>query len=376
MNLVDQSANLGADGAETLRTQMNELAKSIFAAGEVTAETLGQIDRLTGRAINMFNVTTGSGMGWAMIKPLDEDKTRQESWDDLFSSLLSWGEQDHKANEQAAAAAQRASEQAAKEAQRAWEAAAKEAERAWKSAFSNVPGIPGLSGESPLTQTQLDQAAEGVPQNFADNFVRRMKDELRNKPEDSVDWPEIERGFIEKLVTTSTGIDPSIIAGLKPETLAGMAGEEISSGRVFATMFGQENIDKLVNFDAIGAELSKQAMGKQGSDFMSEQLKMRFGEDMDFDGIGNAFADGFTNLFAQGEGGIDVAGPMVANINGQFAATKIISTIRGLGTDVAAHIFDGFSGSVAEQAWAQAIASSIKQDIIDELISVFSGGNP
>lgn len=47
--------------------------------------------------------------------------------------------------------------------------------------------IPGIFSRSQVTEGQLKLAKAGVPQNFADDFLRRLEDEIKN----GVDWPDV-----------------------------------------------------------------------------------------------------------------------------------------------------------------------------------------
>lgn len=47
--------------------------------------------------------------------------------------------------------------------------------------------IPGIFARSQVTEGQLKLAKAGVPQNFADDFLRRLEDEIKN----GVDWPDV-----------------------------------------------------------------------------------------------------------------------------------------------------------------------------------------
>lgn len=80
--------------------------------------------------------------------------------------------------------AERLQKRAASEAERAYKEAARETEKAFKDAaadfISGLESTPGLFGTSDVTQQQLDLAKAGVPQNFADNYLRRLRDEVEN----------------------------------------------------------------------------------------------------------------------------------------------------------------------------------------------------
>lgn len=96
---------------------------------------------------------------------------------------------------EAAQEAERAQKKAASESERAFKKAAQAAEEAWQDAAndlkSGLESTPGLLGTSSVTEEQLTLAKGGVPQNFADNFIRRLEDEINTKkdlyPDVSID---------------------------------------------------------------------------------------------------------------------------------------------------------------------------------------------
>jgi len=80
---------------------------------------------------------------------------------------------------------ERAMKRAASESEKAFKKAAQAAEDAWQDAASSLQrGLettPGLFGSSKVTQEQLTLAEGGIPQNFADNFIRRLEAEINEK---------------------------------------------------------------------------------------------------------------------------------------------------------------------------------------------------
>ncbi len=85
----------------------------------------------------------------------------------------------------------------------AFKQAAKDSSDALKSALRDVPG---LFGTTQVTGDQMRLAEAGVPQNFADNYLRRLTDEVVN----GVDW----EGVDIKDAANRAGIDPNLPANI------------------------------------------------------------------------------------------------------------------------------------------------------------------
>lgn len=124
-------------------------------------------------------------------------------------------------------------------------AAMKKAADDLKNALSKVPG---LFGTSPVTQQQMDLAALGVPQNFADDWIRRLTDEVVN----GVDWADTD---IQDAAIRA-GIDPSLPA----KAILELVKQQWNDSSFFA---GGKNTE-LINQDAVREALQRQADAKSG----------------------------------------------------------------------------------------------------------------
>ena len=76
-----------------------------------------------------------------------------------------------------------------------------ESTEAFRSALQSVPG---LFKSSDVTADQMRQAEMGIPQKFADNYLRRLTDEVVN----GVDWEGVDIGD----AAAAAGIDPNLPA--------------------------------------------------------------------------------------------------------------------------------------------------------------------
>lgn len=157
-------------------------------------------------------------------------------------------------------------ERAAQRAAREWEKAGREAEQAAKRAAdafrSKLEKVPGLFGPSSVTQSQLDLAAAGVPQNFVDDWLRRFRDEVEN----GKDWANVDIADAARRV----GLDPSLPAKL----ILAEVERQFETGEFFADAANLE----VLNADALKKSLDMQDRAKEGQDnifkWAQEQLGM------------------------------------------------------------------------------------------------------
>jgi len=142
-----------------------------------------------------------------------------------------------------------AMEGAAAAAADAFESAAKNTTDAFRSALeSALRDTPGLFGVSQVTDDQMKLAEMGVPQNFADNWLRRLTDEVMN----GVDW----EGVDIKDAAKRGGIDPN----LPNEVILEMVKQMWADSSLFAD---PKNLE-LIDMQAVGDTIAKQAAAQAG----------------------------------------------------------------------------------------------------------------
>ena len=118
--------------------------------------------------------------------------------------------------------------------------------------------IPGLSGTSKVTESDMAKAAAGLSVNYADDYVRQAKDELLN----GVDWADID----PTEVAQSLGLDPGLPAQIIYDELE----KQWSSGQYFAN---PENLTK-VNWQAMRDQMAVDAQAAFGHDnLVAEAMK-------------------------------------------------------------------------------------------------------
>ena len=124
---------------------------------------------------------------------------------------------------------------------------AKELEDAMRTAARNTPG---LFSTSEVTQEQMDLAKLGIPQTFADDWIRRLTDEVVN----GVDWADADI----KDAAMRAGIDP----GLPAKVILDMVKAQWNDQSFFANA---DNLE-LVNMAAIQEQMRKDAAAKLGNE--------------------------------------------------------------------------------------------------------------
>lgn len=116
-----------------------------------------------------------------------------------------------------------------------------------------LQGVPGLFGASPVTQEQLDAAAAGIPQEFADDFVRQLAAEVKNGNQEFGNLLPQAVAALEKI-----GVTP----GANPAAILAQIQETFASGRLFANA---ENLS-LINQEAVQKSVMEQQQAAQGQE--------------------------------------------------------------------------------------------------------------
>ncbi len=138
-----------------------------------------------------------------------------------------------------------AMEAAAAATQAAFEKAAKAAQDTLKDAISKTPGV---LGRSPVTEEQMAKAKAGIPQNFADDWLRHLNDEVLN----NVNWDDADI----KDAALRAGLDPN----LPKEIILGAVNAMWEDSSLFA---GGKNLD-LINQKGVAESLKQQQASASG----------------------------------------------------------------------------------------------------------------
>lgn len=243
-------------------------AQASYIAGQISAATYaGIIASLGGQLLTMASqagVATGSIL--ALVAAQGgltgvSGFSAGQSAGDAYGARIK-AQQDQQARKRALALSDAAAKQAESAAKRAAasglrsaNAAGKALEDGAKKAADELRGalsdVPGLFGASPVTQSQIDQGKAGVPQNFADDYLRRLKDEVFNKN----DWADVS---IEEAKAALQKV------GISASGDAKIAFDQFAQAWESSVLFSDKaNLD-FINQEAVQLALDLKEKAKQG----------------------------------------------------------------------------------------------------------------
>lgn len=280
-----------------------------------------------------------------------QDKLRQNLVLDLQKQAA--------ADERAAAAdAQREWESAAKKTAAEFEAAAEKAAAAFESALR---AVPGLFGTSEVTDEQMKAAAAGVPQEFADNYLRRLADEVGG----GIDY----EGIDIQDAARRAGVDGS----LPKEIILDQVRSAWQDSSLFA---GGKNLDLITEFgglDAIKANLARQEAGASGQQSLIDFLAGQ--------GLGPAAistgADGTTPAgLPTPEQAPDMALETVDAIKQAFGTDRIAGDLRAVGENTLAMIHAGYRTGAMNADWTGPIVDAVVSQLAGQLAGMMDDAAP
>lgn len=266
-------------------------------------------------------------------------------------------------------------ERARIEAQREWERAAERtasemeraAERMVDEFKSGLQQVPGLFGGSGVTAEQMRLAEAGVGQNFADDYLRRLRDEVLNKK----DWAGVDIGDAAQ----RAGIDPNLPADI----ILSLFEQAWQDQSLFA---GGKNLD-LINRDAVMAALAKQDASKSGQ----AALFAAFGVPVEPSAQLAQFAGGAVQ--ATGEqlaAGVQPAALLagVPTLDGAAMLEEMTKAMEAgldgnikdrlyaVGEGIVASVHQGFSDAVANLEWGGQIIDNLAAALVGPLFDALS----
>lgn len=224
---------------------------------------------------------------------------------------------------------ERAAKDAASDAKKAWSGAADDVSKAWKDAahdFSDaLHQVPGLFGTSQVTAEQMQQAQYGIYQPQADEYLRQLRDEVLNKKDyENVDIFDAARRA-------------NIDAALPQEAILSIFSSQWQSGELFANA---SNLD-LINKSAVQASLAQQQRSQAGQ----ANIMQMFGLSPE-----GEFLPGY--------------GQQLANqISGQMQDPTVTAAFNGVGSSMMQDVFDQWSADATTFPWADAILTTIYNDM-------------
>lgn len=311
------------------------VGKDILSAGVDLVPILGEVEARQ-RINDALGVLETSRQGWrnqGITNPVDLAILEQQLTDQLVQPMIQvkddW-------------------EQSAKDNEQAWKSAANETERAWKDAASafedKVRAIPGVFGASPVTQEQKDLAAMGVPQDFADNYLRRLTDEVLNKK----DWEGVDINDAAR----RAGIDGS----LDPKAILALFTQAWQDSSLFAN---PANLD-LLDQNAIKAEMERQKASQAGQANLLGMFGLDaqggFNQDV-YAGMMSGASDGLAQF------GVDAAKNMMTQLKSEAAMQEYNSA----GAVAFAAMFDGFTAAAGTSDFVGAITAEVMRQL-DEAV--------
>jgi len=243
----------------------------------------------------------------------------------------------------------RLAEENARKAQADWERAAD----ATKAAFEGAArGIPGLFGTSPVTEKQLEMAKMGVPQNFADNYLRRLTDEVINK----VPWADVD---IEE-AARAANINPN----LPSRAILELFRQQWETGQLFAN---PENVNKFIDFNAVQQEFFNRGQANLGQQNLMAALKSRgleqaFGQAGGFagiEGLGNQFGSQLAGSLTDKTVAVPVAKALDSTLTSEPVTQSVESSAKTNGAAFAQALVFGFSGQNPGYRFVQIVFDQI-----------------
>ncbi|MCC6457283.1 MAG: hypothetical protein IT328_20180 [Caldilineaceae bacterium] len=349
--LAGKLANVRAQNAGLVALEQT-LAKAIVGAGQDVSQYVGPVE-----ARRMIDDTMGQ------LEMAREDWRRQGITDPIEIALLETTLKERllgpmqnvvEMNEEAIREAERAQKEGARNNEAAWKRAANATERAFRDAAneleSQIRQIPGLFGASSVTDEQMKMAELGVPQNFADNYLRRLTDEVMN----GVDWEGVDIAD----AAARAGIDQA----LDPKAILAMFTQKWGDQSLFANA---ANLD-LFDQEAIRAEMERQRQSKLGGQNILSMFGL--GEDGDgafFTGLGSTIAGGM--MSGAEEGLADFGQQAIQGVMAQLANDSALREYANLGAQQFGAMEQGWLDAAGESNFVTALVGIVMAQINDTM---------
>ena len=188
---------------------------------------------------------------------------------------------------------------------------------------ANLRKVPGLFGSSQVTEQQMKMGALGIPQNFADDWLRRLTDEVVN----GVNW----EGVDIKDAALRAGLDPALPA----EAILELVTQKWNDKSLFAN---PANLD-LINQDAVKAALEAQAQQAAGEQnllglFGVTPEQARTAGTATGTAAGGGVLTGITQSLTTGNAGQQVAGSIATGVTPESMAPVGGSVVAALTTEL------------------------------------------
>ena len=229
--------------------------------------------------------------------------------------------------------------------------------------------VPGLFGQSQVTQEQMDLAKLGVPQNFADDWLRHMADEVFN----GVDWADVDL----QDAAQRAGIDPALPAEAIYKLVAGKWNDQ----SLFA---GGKNTD-LINQDAVQQSLQRQRDAASGQSALMALFgvtpQQAFGEAV---AVGGQISAGVSQgMISTGSATGGLSGGVINNLAAGITPEAAAPIAQALATSITTSLSQGaekdkgggasfgdqFIGAVSAQLASSDTLADVGPSILDKITS-------
>lgn len=295
--------------------------------------------------------------------------------------------------------AERASKKAASEYEQAIKRGAKAVEDAAQEFQRKLDKIPGLMGTSTVTDQQMKLAGQGVPQNFADNWRRRLEDEVKN----GKDWEGVSieqaKEALQRvgvtLANSSEGILEQFNAAWADSSLfadkanLGLIDQEAVQAQLDLQekiKTGQQNI-----YDLFGATVDQVneavASGKLSLDGVSVVGGNKVAASIDGKPVDATLEPKLKALSVSNTAivqvqkdieekvkpvltfdfGTEALAKLAGSINGAIANDKTKADFTGFGVTLADYIGSGFDGRTSELSWLAPIWAKMKYEVLEAI---------
>lgn len=295
--------------------------------------------------------------------------------------------------------AERASKKAASEYEQAIKRGAKAVEDAAQEFQRKLDKIPGLMGTSTVTDQQMKLAGQGVPQNFVDNWRRRLEDEVKN----GKDWEGVSieqaKEALQRvgvaLANSSEGILEQFNAAWADSSLfadkanLGLIDQEAVQAQLDLQekiKTGQQNI-----YDLFGATVDQVneavASGKLSLDGVSVVGGNKVAASIDGKPVDATLEPKLKALSVSNTAivqvqkdieekvkpvltfdfGTEALAKLAGSINGAIANDKTKADFTGFGVTLADYIGSGFDGRTSELSWLAPIWAKMKYEVLEAI---------
>lgn len=324
------------------------LGRGIIRAGQELSTVVGptEAESMIRDALNQLEMSREAWRQQGITDPVQIALLESVMTERLIDPMTRIVEEHEEAQREADRMAQRA----IREHEAAMKRAAANTEKAFRDAAasleSQLRAIPGLFGTSDVTKEQMELAELGVAQNFADNYLRRLTDEVMN----GVDWEGVDIADAARRAGLDEAMDPKAILAIFTQKWRDQS--------LFADV---ANLD-LFDQEAIRAEMHRQEMSRLGR----QNILSMFGLAEDeqgayFTGLGSFMRDGM--MEGAEEGLAEFGRDAVARVVTQLKSDSAIAEYAMLGNEIGTAIGEGLIDSVASGDLVGAIVAKVLEEL-------------